>query len=285
MADLNVYQTDNLSWMKEQPNEKYDLIYVDPPFNTGVKQIRKTGKDDTEHFGYNDSFDDFKGFIYPRMEEAYRLLKKNGSFFFHLDFREIHYCKVWLDEIFGRPSFINEIIWAYDWGSRSKKKWSCKHDTILWYAKDPNNYTFNFESVDRIPYITKSEGLVSKEKQKLGKTLTDAWDDTNTENLYSETEEKLLGTYWWNTIVGTASKEKTGYATQKPLRILNRIVKVHSNEGDNCLDFFAGSGSFGEACISNGRNCDLTDINPPAIEVMKNRFLKYNMFDSVNFYV
>ena len=184
----------------------------------------------------------------PAFAEFYRILKNDGSFFFHLDYREIHYCKVMLDGIFGRDSFINEIIWSYDYGARSKKKWSCKHDTILWYAKDPENYTFNYDAIDRIPYLAPS--LCGAEKAERGKTPTDVW---------------------WNTIVSPNGKEKTGYATQKPLNIMNRIVQVHSNENDYCLDFFAGSGSFGEACKLNNRNCDLVDVNPDAIAVMKKR--------------
>lgn len=247
---LSIYFGDNLEILKTFSDKKYNLIYIDPPYNTGKVQIRKRN---TNSYGYEDSFSDFIGFLRPRMEEAYRILCDDGSLFFQLDYREIHYCKVMLDEIFGRDSFMNEIIWAYDWGARSKTKWSAKHDNILWYAKNPKKYTFHYENIDRIPYITKSEGLVSKEKQELGKTLTDVW---------------------WNTIV--CGKEKNGYATQKPIKILERIVKVHSNENDNCLDFFAGSGSFGEACVKNNRNCDLVDKNIDAITVMKKRFQNYD---------
>lgn len=246
---IRIYEGDNLQLLKTLSDKTYNLIYVDPPYNTGRKQIRKR---DTNSFGYDDTFDDFIGFLRPRFEEAHRILADDGSLFFQLDYREIHYCKVMLDEIFGRDCFMNEIIWAYDWGARSKTRWSCKHDNILWYVKDPKKYTFHYDQIDRVPYITKSEGLVSKEKQELGKTLTDVW---------------------WNTIV--CGNEKNGYATQKPLKILERIVKVHSNKGDQCLDFFAGSGSFGEACAKNNRSCDLIDQNNDAIMVMRERFEKY----------
>lgn len=168
-----------------------------------------------------------------------------------------------IDEVFGRDSFINEIIWAYDWGARSRSKWSCKHDNILFYAKNPKEYTYNYEAIDRIPYLTNSTGLVSEEKQKLGKTPTDVW---------------------WNTIVPTNGKEKTGYATQKPLAILERIVKVHSKEGDMCLDFFAGSGSFGAACLKHNRDCILVDKNHDAIQVMKKRFAD-NILDDIEFHL
>ena len=156
---------------------------------------------------------------------------------------------------------MNEIIWAYDYGGRSKKKWSAKHDTIFWYAVDPKNYTYNYDQIDRIPYL--APGLVGKEKAAKGKTPT---------------------TVWFNTIVHTNGKEKTGYPTQKPLSILNRIVRVHSNIGDNLLDFFAGSGSFGEAAFINNRNCTLVDSNPIAIDIMFNRFARILKYDVMKIY-
>ena len=186
-------------------------------------------------------------------QEAKRILAANGSLFFHLDYREIHYCKILLDEIFGRESFINEIIWAYDYGARSKKKWSPKHDNILWYAKDPDNYTFNYEQMDRIPYM--APRLVGEEKANRGKTPTDVW---------------------WHTIVSPNGKEKTGYATQKPLGILSRIVNIHSRPGDKLCDFFAGSGSFGEAAYKLNRDCILIDKNPQAMAIMKKRFASFS---------
>ena len=262
-----IYQADNISLLKQLRSESFDLIYIDPPFNTNKIQSRtelRTERNENGNrigFGghryssikinelsYIDIFDYFLDFLQPRLLEAYRLLKPQGSFFFHIDYREVHYCKVLLDQIFGRDSFINEIIWAYDYGARSRKKWSTKHDTILWYAKDPENYTFNYDDIDRIPYM--APGLVGPEKAARGKTPTDVW---------------------WNTIVSPNGKEKTGYPTQKPLAILNRIVRVHSNPNDQLLDFFAGSGSFGEAAARNGRNFTLIDQNPQAIEVMRQR--------------
>lgn len=262
-----IYYGDNLPILKTIDSNSVDLIYIDPPFNTGKVQSRtqiETLRDvngDRTGFGgnryitkkvgkksYNDSFDDFLSFIEPRLVEAHRILKDNGSIFFHIDYRESHYCKILLDNIFGRDSFINEIIWAYDYGARSKKRWSAKHDNIFWYAKDPENYIFNYDSIDRIPYM--APGLVGPEKAEKGKTPTDVW---------------------WNTIVSPNGKEKTGYPTQKPLAILNRIVRVHSNPGDLLLDFFGGSGSFGDAAARNGRNYILIDKNIEAMQVMENR--------------
>ena len=176
------------------------------------------------------------------------MLKPNGSFFLHLDCREVHYCKVLLDGVFGRESFMNEIIWAYDYGARSKTKWPTKHDNILWYAKDPINYTYRYDDIDRIPYL--APGLVTKEKARRGKTPTDTW---------------------WHTIVSPTGKEKTGYPTQKPLGIINRIVRVHSNPGDRILDFFAGSGTIGEAAIRSGRSAVLIDSSAEAMRVMAER--------------
>ena len=184
-----------------------------------------------------------------RIIQVHRILEPNGSFFLHLDSREVHYAKVMVDTVFGRNCFMNEIIWAWDYGAKSKTKWSVKHNNILWYVKDPNNYIFNYDQIDRIPYL--APGMVTKEKAARGKLLTSCW---------------------FNTIVPTNSKEKTGYPTQKPLKIIERIVKVHSNPGDTLLDFFAGSGTFGVAATKNGRNCILVDNNPQAIEVMEKRF-------------
>ena len=254
-VSLRVVLSDNLVFLKDMPTESVDLIYIDPPFNTGKRQIRRrfhTEGDvrvDEESYGYDDSFDDLADFLEPRICEAYRILKKDGSLFFHLDYREIHYCKVMIDKIFGRQSFMNEIIWAYDYGARSKKRWSAKHDNILWYAKNPNRYTFNYDDMDRIPYMAPE--LVGPEKAKRGKTPTDVW---------------------WHTIVSPNSHEKTGYATQKPRGIIDRIVKIHSNPGDMLMDFFAGSGTLGESAHALGRRCILVDNNAEAIAVMKRRF-------------
>lgn len=263
-----IYFADNLGILQSLPSESVSLIYIDPPFNTGKTQARtqiKTDKSDTgDRTGfagqrystvkigsqsYSDIFDDFLNFLEPRLIEARRILKPNGSLYFHIDYREVHYCKILLDQIFGRESFLNEIIWAYDYGARTKKKWPAKHDNILWYAKDPENYIFNVDEIERIPYM--APGLVGPEKAALGKLPTDTW---------------------WHTIVPTNGKEKTGYPTQKPLGIIRRIVAASSNPGDTVLDFFAGSGTTGMVCQELGRNFILVDSNPQAIEVMKKRF-------------
>jgi len=260
---------DNLDVLAGIESSSIDLIYIDPPFNTGKRQERrrmKVVRDDEngDRTGYQgkryrtidlglsgwaDSFDDFLSFIHPRLQQAHRVLKPEGGLFFHIDYREVHYCKVLLDQIFGRECFQNEIIWSYDYGARSKSRWPAKHDNILWYSKSPEKFTFNYDAIDRIPYM--APGLVGPEKAAIGKTPTDVW---------------------WHTIVSPNGREKTGYATQKPMGIIQRIVKVHSNPGDLVMDFFAGSGTFGEAAARNGRQFILVDKNPEAIQVMRRRF-------------
>jgi site-specific DNA-methyltransferase (adenine-specific) len=274
MSALTIYFGDNLEVLRELPDSSVDLIYIDPPFNTGKVQTRtqistirdESGGDRTGFGGkryrtvklgtkeYKDVFDDYLVFLEPRLVEAYRLLKPDASLFFHIDYREVHYCKVLLDMVFGRDSFMNEIIWAYDYGARSKSRWPSKHDTILWYARDPAHYQFHLEECDRIAYM--APGLVGPEKAARGKTPTDTW---------------------WHTIVSPNGHEKTGYPTQKPRGILDRIVKVHSRPGDRLLDFFAGSGTFGESALEHGRDCILVDSNPEALGVMERRFAATNV--------
>lgn len=241
----SIFHGDNLDAHYFIGDESISLVYIDPPFNTGKKQVSRSGK-------YTDTFDNYLGFLSTRIEKYIPKIKENGSFFFHIDYREAHYVKVMLDSLFGRQNFMNEIIWAYDYGARQKNKWPTKHDTIFWYVKNNKDYIFNYDAVDRIPYL--APGLVGKEKSEKGKTLTDVW---------------------WNTIVPTMGTERTGYPTQKPLAILERIIKVHSHENDVVLDFFAGSGSFGEAAAKNNRRFILIDNNPEAITTMKQRLEKY----------
>ena len=272
MTPNSINLADNLDFLRNIEDGSVNLIYIDPPFNTGVTQSMtslKTVRDDEgdrigfggnryrtergESKSYLDSFDDYIGFLMSRMEEAKRVLAPNGSLFLHVDQRESHYCKVLLDQVFGRGSFMNEIIWSYDYGGRSKRKWPAKHDTIFWYAVDPKNYTFNADNIDRIPYMAPS--LVGKEKAARGKIPTDVW---------------------WQTIVPTNGKERTGYPTQKPLAILDRIVKVHSNAGELVMDFFAGSGTTGVAAAKNDRRFVLVDANNEAVQIAAKRLNEYD---------
>jgi site-specific DNA-methyltransferase (adenine-specific) len=259
---------DNLEALKKLPDGFANLIYIDPPFNTGKKQARTQIQVERNVAGdrlgfqgnrysstvigtkaYLDQFDDYLAFLSPRLEQAYRVLAENGSLYFHIDYREVHYCKILLDQIFGRENFLNEVIWAYDYGGRPKNRWPAKHDNILVYVKDRKKYTFNLEDIDRIPYM--APGLVGKEKAEKGKLPTDTW---------------------WHTIVSPTGKEKTGYPTQKPLGILRRIISASSNQGEVVLDFFAGSGSTGVAALELGREFYLIENNPQAITVMKQQF-------------
>ncbi|HQN04308.1 MAG TPA: site-specific DNA-methyltransferase [Anaerolineaceae bacterium] len=263
-----VILADNLSVLQSMPDACIDLIYIDPPFNTGKQQTRLHLKTEQSETGdrtgfqgkryqtvkvgsrsYTDMYDDYLAFLEPRLQQAHRVLKPHGSLYFHIDYREVHYCKVLLDQVFGRESFINEIIWAYDYGARTRKKWPPKHDNILWYAKDPQQYTFNYDAIERIPYL--SPGLVGPEKAARGKTPTDTW---------------------WHTIVPTNGSEKTGYPTQKPLGIIRRIITASSNPGDMVMDFFAGSGTVGAVCLELHRDFILVDNNSQAFEVIKKRF-------------
>jgi site-specific DNA-methyltransferase (adenine-specific) len=265
-----IHLGDNLAILQSLPSASVDLIYIDPPFNTGLTQkrtritARRTSEDNPgtrNGFGnaryettivaspaYADTFDDYLAFLRPRLLEAHRLLTPTGSLFLHLDPREVHYAKVMLDQIFGRDSFRNEIIWAYDYGGKPRDRWPAKHDNLLWYSRSPSSYTFHYNAIDRIPYM--APGLVGPEKAARGKIPTDVW---------------------WITVVPTNSREKTGYPTQKPLKLLERIVRVHSNPGDLVLDFFAGSGTTGQAAANLGRRFLLIDSSPDAVRVMRKR--------------
>ncbi|HEY8304388.1 MAG TPA: DNA methyltransferase [Solirubrobacteraceae bacterium] len=245
----------------------FQLVYIDPPFNTGRPRARATLRTVTDDHGdrtgfqgrryatklvsessYEDTYDDYVAFLAPRLGHAHRVLAREGTLYFHIDYREAHYCKLLLDEIFGRECFLNEIVWAYDYGARARRRWPAKHDTILVYVKDPNAYYFDSEGVDREPYM--APGLVTAEKAARGKLPTDVW---------------------WHTIVPTNGKEKTGYPTQKPEGIVRRMVSASTRPGDWCLDFFAGSGTLGAVAAKLGRRFVLVDSSPRAVEIMRAR--------------
>ncbi len=266
-----IHLGDNLEVLRVHvPDDSVDLIYIDPPFNTGKvqarTQLRTVRSEDGDRVGFQgrryeterlgtkafkDSFDDYLAFLEPRLAEARRVLARHGTLYFHIDYREVHYCKVMLDRIFGRECFLNEVIWAYDYGARTKRRWPAKHDNILVYVKDPESYVFNVDEIERIPYM--APGLVGPEKAAKGKLPTDTW---------------------WHTIVPTNGKEKTGYPTQKPLGILRRILQGSSRKDDLILDFFAGSGTAGVAAEELGRRFVLVDNNSVALEVMARRFAR-----------
>ena len=258
---------DNLELLPRFGDESFQLVYIDPPFNTGKAQTRRTLEAVADQTGdrtgfqgrryrtkllaessFRDVFEDYLGFLAPRLEEAHRLLAREGTLYFHIDYRESHHCKLLLDELFGRECFLNEIVWAYDYGARSKRRWPSKHDTILVYVKDPSAYFFDSEHVDREPYM--APGLLTPEKAAKGKLPTDVW---------------------WHTIVPTNGHEKTGYPTQKPEGIVRRMVQASTQPGDWCLDFFAGSGTLGAVAAKLGRRYVLIDCNPQAVRVMRVR--------------
>jgi site-specific DNA-methyltransferase (adenine-specific) len=266
-SDNYVILGDNADVLPTLPDRSFQLIYIDPPFNTGIVQQRRTlltERDDVGdrtgfqgkrystielgRLGYSDIHDDYLGFISDRLKEAHRLLADDGTLYFHIDYREVHYCKVLLDSIFGRECFLNEVIWAYDYGGRGKDRWPAKHDNILVYVKQPKAHYFNQEQIERIPYM--APGLVSAEKAAHGKLPTDVW---------------------WQTIVPTNGKEKTGYPNQKPEAIMRRIISASSAPGSRVLDFFAGSGTTGAVAMQLGRRFLMIDDNPGAIATMRRR--------------
>ncbi|WP_370543590.1 site-specific DNA-methyltransferase [Frigoribacterium sp. NBH87] len=265
-----VVHGDNLDATRQLPDGAFTVVYLDPPFNTGRPQQRRSTTSIRSVEGsvtavtgfkgrgyerirgdlmrYDDHFDDYWSFLEPRLAEAWRLLARDGTLYLHLDYREAHYAKVLLDALFGRESFLNEIIWAYDYGAKSRNRWPTKHDTILVYVKDASAYHFDSETVDREPYM--APGLVTPEKVARGKLPTDVW---------------------WHTIVSPTGREKTGYPTQKPEGVLRRIVQASSREGDWVLDFFAGSGTTGAVADALGRRYVLVDSNEEAVAVMRRR--------------
>jgi site-specific DNA-methyltransferase (adenine-specific) len=258
---------ENLTVLPRFADSSFQFVYIDPPFNTGRSQVRKTLSAVSDSSGertgfqgrryrtqllaessYRDAFDDYLGFLEPRLQQARRLLREDGTLYFHIDYREAHHCKLLLDEIFGREQFLNELIWAYDYGARAKRRWPAKHDTILVYVKDAARYYFDSQAVDREPYM--APGLVSAEKVARGKLPTDVW---------------------WHTIVPTNGAEKTGYPTQKPEGIVRRMLQASTRPGDWCLDFFAGSGTLGAVAAKLERRYVLIDSNPEAVRVMRER--------------
>ncbi|WP_193509241.1 site-specific DNA-methyltransferase [Cryobacterium sp. BB736] len=265
-----VLHGDNLAAIAQLPDAAFTVIYLDPPFNTGRSQARQTTTNVRSASGtvigfqgqryerikgdlvsYDDSFEDYWMFLEPRLTEAWRLLADDGTLYLHLDYREVHYAKVLLDALFGRECFLNEIIWAYDYGGKSKRRWPSKHDTILVYVKNPDRYFFDSEAVDREPYM--APGLVTPEKAERGKLPTDVW---------------------WHTIVSPTGKEKTGYPTQKPEGILRRMIQASSRPGDWVLDFFAGSGTTGAVAAALGRRFVLVDERDEAIAIIRRRLEK-----------
>ena len=258
---------DNLPLLRAEPEASVTLAYLDPPFNTGRSRSRRTLATEADangdrngfggrryatrllnHSSYRDDFDDYLGFLEPRLREVRRLLSREGTLYFHIDYREAHYCKLLLDEIFGRDCFLNELIWAYDYGAKPRNRWPAKHDTILVYVKDPARYLFDADAVDREPYM--APGLVTPEQRDRGKRPSDTW---------------------WHTIVSPTGREKTGYPTQKPEGIVRRMVQASSRPGDLCLDPFAGSGTLGAVAAKLRRRYLLIDESPEAVGVMESR--------------
>jgi len=258
---------DNLDVMPTFADGAFRMIYLDPPFNTGrertARRLRTVAASDGDRTGfggrryrselldgssYRDRFDDYIGFLEPRLHEVRRLLDPEGTLYLHLDYREAHYVKLLCDDIFGRDCFLNELVWAYDYGAKPRRRWPAKHDTILVYVRDPERFWFDADAVEREPYM--APGLVTPEKAARGKLPTDVW---------------------WHTIVPTSGRERTGYPTQKPEGLVRRMVLASSRPGDRIADFFAGSGTLGAVAAATGRRYVLVDANPEAVEIMERR--------------
>ena len=258
---------DNLPLLRGLPDACVQLVYADPPFNTGRTQERRTlatvaaPDGDRTGFGgrryattllerssYGDRFDDYLAFLEPRLQELRRVLHPEGTLYLHLDYREAHSAKLLLDELFGRECFLNELIWAYDYGAKPRRRWPQKHDTILVYVRDRERYLFDADAVDREPYM--APGLVTPEQRERGKRPTSVM---------------------WHTIVSPTGREKTGYPTQKPEALIRRFVQASSRPGDLCLDPFAGSGTLGAVAAKLGRRYLLIDESAEAVAVMRAR--------------
>ncbi len=247
-----VIHAEALDAMRNMADGSFDMVYSDPPFGTGQERVmlRKREGKVISKISYNDRYEDYLAFLRPHLEEMHRVLKATGTLYLHLDCRWSHYAKVMLDEVFGPECFLNEVIWAYDYGGRGKRCWPQKHDNVLVYVKTPGEHVFEWDAIDRIPYM--APGLQKDPARAAsGKVPTDVW---------------------WMSIVGTQSKERNGYPTQKPVKLIERAILASCPQGGTVLDPFAGSGTTGQAALNLSRPFTLVDLSPWAIEVMQERF-------------
>jgi site-specific DNA-methyltransferase (adenine-specific) len=262
LDDDLLVEGDNADVLPLLPRGAFDLVYVDPPFNTGARRRggrTKAVRDAAAPAGfgghgyrrtrpegpaYADAFDDYAGWLVPRLVAAHALLAEHGSLYVHLDQREVHYVKVALDAALGRERFLSEVVWAYDYGGKPRDRWAPKHDTVLVYVATPGRHHFDPDAIDRVPYLAPK--LAGPEKAARGKLPTDVH---------------------WQTIVPTNGRERTGYPTQKPEGLLRRFVQASSRPGGWCLDCFAGSGTLGAVAEALGRRYVLVDSSAEAIAV------------------
>lgn len=269
--------------LRERFRNSIKLIYIDPPYNTG-----------NDSFGYNDSFNHstWLTFMKNRLEVAKELLTEDGNIFINLDWNEVHYCKVLMDTIFGRDKFRNEIVWCYNGpGSPKMRQLNRKHDTILWYSKSVDNWVFNGDDVrmESDVHVGGFNGEMGKETSadytEKGKIPEDWW-----EIVYNQSDlESELRTYykegyvnnnadWFKAAVAARirvdGKKRTGYLTEKPYKLIERIIKMASNEGDIVLDFFAGSGTTGFVANYLHRRFILVEQLDSTINLLKERFIE-----------
>ena len=248
---------DNLELLKQLPDNSIDLIYCDILYNTGKKF-----KDYDDKLGTpQQAIEWYK----PRLVEMKRVLKDTGSIYLQMDCRLVHYMKVEMDNIFGLKNFRNDIIWCYNTQGYSKSKYSSKHDNILFYTKT-NKYSFNMESIREKEPSPSSIKRYQKEIDKNGYYI----DSKSGKKVYQLKGSPPLD-WFFMSVLPHAHKENTGYNTQKPKVLLERIIKASSNEGDIVADFFMGSGTSMVVAKELGRNYIGCDINPKAVEITNER--------------
>lgn len=284
-----IYCADNLEVMRQLPSESIDTIYVDPPFFSGKKYETIWG--DTVELAYRDyrkgGIEFFiEEWMAPRLDQMHRLLKPTGSLFLHMDGNAFHYVKVKLDYVFGggnpnlgRDHFVNDIVWYYSQGGgKVKDKFAERHDNILWYAKDPKRYKVFLDKV-RLPY-TPHKGSASGRNyggkmgvDEDGREYVEKW-GTGKKKLYRYylDEGKTPEDVWVDIqSIQSAAKERTGWDTQKPLKLLERIISLSTKEDDVVGDFFCGCGTTLVAAHALGRKYVGCDISSKASVIVRKR--------------
>jgi DNA modification methylase len=253
---------DNLDVLASLPDGSVDLIYIDPPFGTGT--IRRGGHDSSHR--YRDVPGDpsrYVAWLHERLAQSRRVLSSHGSLFVHLDYRTVHYVKVELDTIFGRDRFINELIWCYSVGGKSRRSFGRKHDTILWYSRTAE-YAF-FPDAVKVPRKSGSHmRVVQTEDGELVQEKTDR--KSGKVYRYPLSAGKVPEDWWTDIeILNRGDAERTGWPTQKPERLLERIIQSTTTPGALVADWFCGSGTTGVVAQRLDRRFVLVDRESHAI--------------------
>lgn len=256
-----IIRADNLTFMARLPGQCCDLIYVDPPFCTGKERTRGDGRHKfADH--WPGGLKAYLDFLQPRLEQMHRILKPAGSLYVHLDWRAVHYVKVLLDDIFGEGQFLNEIIWSYRTGGLSKRWFARKHDTILLYARQAGKHKFKVLRAGAF----RTDGMNFDEQGR-------PYKQTRAGRLYFHPDGPALTDVWEIPFLSTVSLERTGYPTQKPEALLERIIEASSEPGDLVADFFCGSGTTAAVAKRLGRRWLTCDISPEAVRMARKRVL------------